>query len=502
MKVVRLNSVQNQRVLPVRHLSARVPWHDQKWNGKACKNVVDNSFCRILTLVDLKKEPDREPCDASIDTDYQPPCVSEKGTFLSGQGFTRRLEHRYKEMNNNLFADFGPCQYDHKPFSINVIPFKWLMKSTASPNVRFDPTERPHKSQKAKEYEVVYSPDLEEEIDRNLGFEGNIWVQSPVNQKALLDAFFGCLQKQKSLIFSYAKHTPFSEPNERVLIGVAKVAENAGPLLEYTYPKNYNGHKSYPWDRCVQHTLKLEGKGKGVLLPYHDILDYISQNQKPRKADQTDLRQFVAFAPDQTQFSYASELVEHDTAIDTLLIVAEALRKAGTFLGQSFVTELEWLDSETIWDMRGGFPGMGPVLSAIGIENGNTIAWEIERYILAKDGDLLQTDPWKIFEDGLKKPGRELGPSGSKLFKKHIQAKWKAKSDAKRELCRFLSRCQLTNEQAKHIYDKYEREPSLVNENPYRLYEETRFDDHHRRSQPEPAATTSSPSRSSASNSN
>lgn len=480
MKTVKVkNAYDDNRVLPVRHLSARVPWHDQKWNGKTCKNVVDNSFCRILTLVDLKKEPENEPCNVGVEA-FQPPCVSEKGTFLSSLGFTRHLVHRYKEMNNRLFADFGPCQYDHKPFSINVIPFKWLMKSTGSPNLHFDHTDRPHRSEKGNAYEVGYDPSLEAEIDRKLGFEGNIWVQSSVNQKALLNTFFGCLQKESSLIFFYAKHTPFSEPNERVLVGVAKVAESPGPLLEYTYPRGYNGHRSYPWDRCLQHTLRLDGSGEGVLLPYHDILDFISENQNSERADQIDLRQFVACAPEAAQFSYAAELVEHDTAIDALLIISEALRSAAEFLGRSYDVELEWLDTEIsrIWDMRGGFPGMGPVLSAIGIENGNSIAWEIERHILSKDGDLLKTDPWKVFEDSLEKPDRFLGPRGVKLFKKHIQAKWKSKSESKREFCRFVSRCQLTNEQAKHLYDKYELKPDRVTQNPYRLYEETRFDEH------------------------
>ncbi len=34
--------------------------------------------------------------------------------------------------------------------------------------------------------------------------------------------------------------------------------------------------------------------------------------------------------------------------------------------------------------MRGAFPGMGSVLSALQIEDGNTIAWEIEKYIFKK----------------------------------------------------------------------------------------------------------------------
>jgi len=91
-----------------------------------------------------------------------------------------------------------------------------MMKETAQ-------SDCPHYSRQADTYELDYREDLEAEIDQKLGFNGNIWVQHPHNQKVLLDAFFGCLQKHKSLIFFYCKHTPFSEPNERVIVGVAKV---------------------------------------------------------------------------------------------------------------------------------------------------------------------------------------------------------------------------------------------------------------------------------------
>src|SRR5262249_53889981 len=123
---------------------------------------------------------------------------------------------------------------------------RWMIKSPAEPNYNFNPTDRPHKSDKAIQFEVDYSPDLEQEIDEQLGFAGNIWVQHPQNQKALLDTFFGCLHPQQSLIFFYAKHTPFSEPNERVIVGVARVRKEIGPILDYTFPRNYTGHKSYP----------------------------------------------------------------------------------------------------------------------------------------------------------------------------------------------------------------------------------------------------------------
>lgn len=79
--------------LPVKHLSARVPWHDNKWNGTFCCNVLDNSFCRILPRIDDSKYPETERAfeNKEISDDNLPPCIAEKGTFLSPHEYTRML---------------------------------------------------------------------------------------------------------------------------------------------------------------------------------------------------------------------------------------------------------------------------------------------------------------------------------------------------------------------------------------------------------------------------
>jgi hypothetical protein len=43
MAVRKINAKGDFEVLPVRHLSARVPWHDNKWNGSIVV-MLENSF--------------------------------------------------------------------------------------------------------------------------------------------------------------------------------------------------------------------------------------------------------------------------------------------------------------------------------------------------------------------------------------------------------------------------------------------------------------------------
>lgn len=458
------------KTLPIKHLSARVPWHDNKWNGKTCCSVLDNSFCRILPKIDATKKPESEPSDQEITDEFFPPCVSEKGTFLSPQSYVRPVPHSWTNINP-LFKHFRPCLYHHKPFSFNAVPFLWMMKEKGNSN-------NPHFSQQANIYELDYKTELEEEVDGQLGFEGNNWVQHAHNQEVLLNAFFGCLKKQQSLIFFYCKHTPFSEPNERVIVGVAKVRNDIGGILDYTFDQvSDNGHRSHPWDRCVEHTLT-DKNPDGFLLPYHDILEYTKENQL-----EIELKEYAAFAPDFAQFSFASELVEHDTAIDALLNMADSLKKSEILLEKKYTKELKWIDDEIskIWDMRGAFPGMGSVLSALQIENGNTIAWEIEKYILQKDGDLLQTNPWEIFNESIIERTKYLKDKGGKLLSATTQRIWKGKPNKKKEFLILLSRCQLNNDQAKFIVEQHQTVIGTVDEitsNVYLLFEKTRFSTH------------------------
>ena len=45
---------------PIKHISIRVPWHDNKWNGTICKNPSENSYCLTLARIYEEKDADEE----------------------------------------------------------------------------------------------------------------------------------------------------------------------------------------------------------------------------------------------------------------------------------------------------------------------------------------------------------------------------------------------------------------------------------------------------------
>jgi energy-coupling factor transporter ATP-binding protein EcfA2 len=445
-------------VLPVKHLSARVPWHDNKWNGTFCCNTLDNSFCRILPRVDDTKDSKKENDGKSFNESNMPPCMEEGGAFLSPCQFSRKLIHKLK--HTSLYREYLPGTFIHKPFSYASVPYLWMMKSKAKDG---------HRSEKAITYGLDYKPELEEEIGEYLENhkEKNEWIQHPENQKTMLESFYGCLRENTSLIFFYAKHTPLSEPNERIIVGVAKV-KRIGKLENFTFPNGFDGYRGYPWDRCIEHTLT-EKKPEGFLMPYHELIE-------KTKKEEIDISEFKVIAPDRVQFSYASELVEHDTAIDALWRIAECLRKSTKILEQDYKKELAWIEDEIsrIWNMRGAFPGMGAVLCAMGMKNGNAIAWELERFIREKDGDLLKTDPWVLFEDSMKEPVSVIKDCGKDLFSPTNISIWKRTPVEKKIFYKLISRIHLNNDQAKIIFDEFANCSQDILGNLYKIYEELR----------------------------
>ncbi len=52
--------------LPLRHISVRIPWHDNGWVGSVCSNLKANAAC--LALRDIRENKDDESDNATSHT--------------------------------------------------------------------------------------------------------------------------------------------------------------------------------------------------------------------------------------------------------------------------------------------------------------------------------------------------------------------------------------------------------------------------------------------------
>ncbi len=440
--------------LPLRHISIRVPWHDNGWNGTICKRPVENASCLVLSRIRETRDDKAEIENAGqhsrdFEDRHFPACLPERGGFMSAFEYTRNVEHPYKW--SAAHSHFAETPFRYPAYSAACIPFRWTLREGAG---KIDAG-----------YGIGLQWELEDRADALIGFSAD-WLQDKHNQVAMLDTFFGSIEPERSLCFFYAKQTPLSEDPRRVLVGVGRVT-GVGPAVEYEY-KADGELRSVIWERPVHHSIRPDFLN-GFLLPYHQILEHAEQNPD------VDPAQYVAYAPEESwdEFSYGSEHVSHDSAISSLLACADALRAAQGVIEGDWETPLQWIDARLndLWKMRGPYPGLGAALTAFGVQQGNFMAYDIASEL--DDNE----DPWPDVERAFEDPSL-LGMGLEKRISKTLVEMWKALPAERLALLKLVSRFNLTVDQATRFYQETEREAKRIFvsdaqllANPYLLYE-------------------------------
>jgi hypothetical protein len=439
---------------PLKHLSVRVPWHDAGWSGVVCKAPHLNGACSKLTRIAEHKCDEEELKVAGLslhsleDERQWPPCVDERATFMAPFEMTHTKRHALAAKNPKNYGHFIPTKQRYPAFSAGVVPFLWMMR----PNLNL--------------YAEQFNLDLDEGREPELGYKSH-WVHESTNQKNLLTAFAGHLRVGQSLSFFYAKHVPFVEGTDRIIVGVGKV-KVVGDLSPYD--TKAEGPAGMIWERPVQHSIRPKG-GEGFLMPFDELI------KRAEEDPSVDIERYMAKAPSEhwAEFSYASELVGHDGAISAMLSIDGALLRMEQELGIPTAAQREWIHQEliTLWKVRGPFPGLGAVLSAFGLSRGLFIGHALQE----KAGE--NADPWPLVDKAFESPA-DLQTHLQKDFKE-LKPVWKGLPAERRTFLQLLSRFELTADQAKIFYEESTRNKKglavsdqEVIRNPYRLYEVSR----------------------------
>ena len=376
---------------------------------------------------------------------------------MSPHSIYKKVNHPYSdnENNNDYYGHYKETTYCYPGFSFSVIPYNWMLKNA-----------KDNTSDKAKELQIPYDVSKEPKLN----FE-NSWVQQIDNQQALLNAFISPVRPGASLVFIYTKNVPFVDTTSRVLIGVGHISD-IGKLTEYDYdeslPKNF---RSTLWERPVYHTIR-DGFENGFLLPYQEFF------KLAEKDDSINISDYIAFAPSFEEFSYGAEWVANDSAIESLLILHDRLKKFEALLpDKNYEHQLKWIDTELsrIWKMRGPFPGLGAVLSGLKISEGNLIAWELDKQIRDEEKDEVIKNPWD-FVELIFKGDTSFLPINLKVEISDTQkATWNNYSKEERDFLQLLSRMNLNNDQVNTVIDSKEKDQIEYLKNPYLLFEQSRL---------------------------
>lgn len=163
-----------------------------------------------------------------------------------------------------------------------------------------------------------------------------------------------------------------------------------GRIANVAQPKAYDVSKKKPthlmWDLLIRHTIRPDGED-GFLLPYHDYLEPTGDAAEDARRQR--LLHEIAVPADPAHvrvFSYAAELAPADIALSTLVRCLESVRKIrehGIAKGPWERRE-EWLNQQIAqaWQDRGPFPGLGPVLEALGMRLGTALALELRSSVI------------------------------------------------------------------------------------------------------------------------
>lgn len=406
------------------HLSARLAWHDNGWDGCVCKFPHLNASCISNQTIRDERDDSLERKHASehfadLD-DWLPPCSRDTFTY-SSRGIT--LSHR-----DPLDRDFLlKVTEEIPPYTVLPAPYRWL---------------REESFQDVCEAEglAIRGPDNPEK-ERG-------WVYEPDRQRALLDHFWGRVKEgeSQSLVFYYVKGNPVDENVSRLIVGVGRL-KNVGPPIHFGGTDD-DGQQYPLWTRAISQ----DYPNQGFRLPYQE---YLQLGEDPSS--------FLCFVPREAilQFSFVGEHLTDDQAVgilERLIHSVEVVDQEGKVPGP-WKRHLEWLNDRLaeVWIGRGPFPGIGSVLQYLGFSRG-TAFQRIELKDFVKEGK----NPWDYVRAIL--DGKEETHPNYKDDFQNAQIRWRAlgRKPIRQELIDTIVRFELTSEQVKRICDPDERANSGI----------------------------------------
>ena len=438
------------------HISVRVPWHDDGWNGYVCKEPSANMACLKLKNI-LENRDDAFECSicgqCMVEQEEKLPCISEGGAFMSDQPLQRTTVHPYKQRNTQTHGHFLPTEVVYPAYSFPAKPFAWLMRPVI------------------EELAPIYGIDYRPEREPVLGFH-TTWVQEAENHRAIFDYFYQDVVPDQSLCVAYAKQVPFVEDNRRVVVGIGHV-KRVVPAIEHKHTEA-GSLRSMIWETMICHSIREDHKD-GFIIPYQQMMEYTETHPD------FDMSSITVFAPQDAfnEFSFATEQLSYDAVIDVLLSCIKAFTIINDCLDEDYSNVLTWLNEQLsiVWEDRGAFPGLGVMLSSFGIQLGIPMAREIKAAFDENHGDF-----WEYVDAVIEDPASYLSEGICKSITPIIQKTWKTLKPERRQLFQLLCRFALNIDQATVLFNENQREKKHIFcsdreilENPYILYEQTRL---------------------------
>ncbi len=386
------------------HLTARLAWHDDGWNGRICERPDCNTYC-----VGMHSYPG-DVVARERDLDNEIALAGKPLAKLAG-------------------ADLPPCIY-----SVNAFGPEPIRGYSNPPDFFRGGAQRtewdiPEATACVWPYEAMYGDDVYDEAGR----------LDNDRRSANADAFFAEIEDNKSLIFYYANYSnPFSEEESTryALIGVSRV-KKLGDRLIYNEPSDYIRQR-YAGGMIWARNVTSHYPNEGLRLPYHRY-----------REDPETLQRIAIFPENPRTCKYGARHLTNDDAIGLLeqfLSAVYELKAIGDD-SEDWDERERWLLGciAELWGKRGLYPGLLNVMRFLGADAATGPA----RALIEK-GESKEAH--RLFFDAVDN-GAEIASFG--LLGKPLQRlsrQWRLKPDSARALLRdVLPRLDLRLEQIERI---------------------------------------------------
>ena len=439
------------------HLTVRMAWHDNNWDGRVCQSPTANTYCtgahsllsgRIEKKKDLVKEEEcKGQCiDGNFDPSNVPPCYWSLNAF-SPTSFQVNHQHAFSKVKHEIPDTV-------KPHSVFTWPFKLSFV---------------HEKKNQDKY-GSYPADLEKRID----------------------TYISQFKPKESIVFFYANYdNPVSADEMKyLLLGCSVVAEKpavhdfAFSEEELTNFRSKKSMKNFPkmnWAIQITHL-----NDKAVLLPYREYIKYTEENPE----DDAKLQEMKVVIEEESLiqgFKYVSMDIDDDKCLYLLYKMRKSILKIQAHnqlvVNTTMDDELKKIEEliASVWKKRGIYPSLDKVLShftdseeeaaevALAMRSVLTRKYDLKMLLTDIVNDMIPAEYEEIFDE-VEENLLDLGEK--KVFKKNIES------------IATLSLLNLTSYQIEKIV-KRQNLFSALSDNIYALYEEYAADEDEHLDNPE-----------------
>ena len=307
------------------HISARVAWHADGWNGHICKDPAANTYC-----VGTQSYPGQQ--------------IAEKRSL--------KWETECAGQPCRSLDRIPPCCYSHNAFGTDAVsaeslPPDWFRDATQTRRWILPPA-----TVCVWPYEVMYGENVRShgryDYDRRL---------------ANARKYFSAISPNKSLVFYYANYSnPFSEDEAKryALVGMSRI-KSLGDELFYEgssdrVKERYGG--GFVWQRAITSHYP----DQGLHIPYHAY------------RDQPEVLARIALFPENPRLcKYATRHLSDDDALGLVEGFLRVVRELQTISDTSndWSLRARWIEQliSELWRHRGVLPGIPSVLEMLSLHD-------------------------------------------------------------------------------------------------------------------------------------